>query len=182
MYSMSPITRGPPSWPRSTPVENVHATRRSLTFSALICLSELWRWFCMLPACIAQFFASWLSLMTSELASASPGRAARPSKTPHVHVRVSTISFSFACCLAEHAAALAAEALEARRGRSFHEIVIGVLPGDLVDHACALVEELLLAGVPLHALEDILDPVYGGIVMPVSGLGRGTPRQHRQGK
>src|SRR5439155_11506248 len=28
IYSMSPITRGPPSWPRSTPVENVHATRR----------------------------------------------------------------------------------------------------------------------------------------------------------
>src|SRR5438876_12153322 len=55
----------------------------------------------MLPACIAQFFASWLSLMTSGLASASPGRAARPSKTPHVHVRVSSISFSFACCLAD---------------------------------------------------------------------------------
>src|SRR5437870_12943908 len=33
--------------------------------------------------------------MTSGLASASPGRAARPNKTPHVHVRVSTISFSF---------------------------------------------------------------------------------------
>src|SRR3979490_1561449 len=179
--------------------------------------------------------------MTSGLASANPGRAARPSKTPHVHVRVSTISFSFACCLAdhgrtaargallsspyipapkkirgasrkrkalllfqnrtvmgslrchksglarhvaalhrvaadlhvtlrgiprlrriaEHAAPLAAEALGARRGRSFHEIVIGVLLGDLVDHACALVEELLLAGVPLHALEDVLDPLYG---------------------
>src|SRR5438552_11626315 len=215
----------------------------------------------MLPACIAQFFASWLSLMTSGLASASPGRAARPSKTPHVHVRVSTISFSFALLsgsrknssarraplnalytrakknnmrrskrwalllfqnrtvmgslrchksrsarhvaalhrvapdlqitlrgfprlrrIAEQAAALAAEALEARRGRSFHEIVIGVLLGDLVDHACALVEELLLAGVRLHALEDVLDPVYGGIGRPVSGLGRGTPRQHRQGK
>src|SRR5439155_8770727 len=34
--------------------------------------------------------------------------------------------------ITEHAAALAAEALEARRGRSFHEIVIGVLLGDLV--------------------------------------------------
>src|SRR5256712_8011372 len=72
--------------------------------------------------------------------------------------------------IAEHAAALAAEALEARRGRSFHEIVIGVLLGDLVDHACALVEELLLAGGPLHALEDGLDPVYGWVVMQVGGL------------
>src|SRR6266851_1460702 len=213
--------------------------------------------------------------MTSGLASASPGRAARPNKTPHVHVRVSTISFSFACCLAdygktaargallsrhyipapekikctsgkrdavlgpapllfqkrtkgsllrrhtapavprapgrlarhvaalhrvaldlhvtlrgvsrlrriaEHAAALAAEALEARHGRGFREIVVGVLLGDLVDHACTFVEKLLLAGVPLHALEDELDPVHGGIAMHVSGLGGGTPRQHRQGK
>src|SRR6266478_1841688 len=40
-YSMSPITNGPPSWPRRTPVENVQATRRSLTFSVLICLSAL---------------------------------------------------------------------------------------------------------------------------------------------
>src|ERR1700752_753412 len=200
--------------------------------------------------------------MTSGLASASPGREARPSKTLHVHVRVSTISILlcvllsgsrknssatraplnalYTCAqknnmrlskrwalllfqnrtvmaslprhkcglarhvaalhrvapdlhvalraisrlrrIAEHAAALAAEALEARCGRSFHEIVIGVLLRDLVDHACALVEEILLAGVPLHALEDVLDPVYGGIVMHVSGLGRGTPRQHCQGK
>src|SRR3989441_9252062 len=199
--------------------------------------------------------------MTSGLASASPGRAARPSKAPHLHVRVSTISFSFALLsgsrknssarrapldalytrakknnmrlskrralllfqnrtviaslrchkpgsarhvaalhrvspdlqttfrgiprlrrIAEHAAALPAEGLDARRGRSFHEIVIGVLLGDLDDHASALVEELLLAGVPLHALEDVLDPVYGGIVMQVGGLGRGTPRQHCQGK
>src|SRR5207302_11410740 len=196
--------------------------------------------------------------MTSGLASASPGRAARPNRTPHVHMRVSTISVSFARCLAdhgrtarllgtrlaerpaakraplkalytraqknkthqskkgrrartgattvpktnnkvfvapphraggqactrlarhvaalhrvapdlhvalrgiprlrriaEHAAALAAEALEARRGRRSHEIVVGVLFGDLVDHARALIEELLLAGVPLHALEDV---------------------------
>src|SRR5438105_3438291 len=40
--------------------------------------------------------------MTSGLASASPGRAARLNRTPHVHVRVSTISFSFARCLADH--------------------------------------------------------------------------------
>src|SRR5712664_3833322 len=214
--------------------------------------------------------------MTSGLASASPGRAARPNKTPHVHVRVSTISFSFACCLAdygktaargallsrhyipapekikctsgkrdavlgsalllfqkrtigfccgvfaapphraggqacarlaryvaalhrvaldlhvtlrgvsrlrriaEHAAALTAEALEARRGRSFHEIVVAVLFGDLVDHACTFVEKLLLAGVPLHALEDVLDPVYGGIVMHGCGLGGGTRRRQCQ--
>src|SRR3989442_13798097 len=73
--------------------------------------------------------------------------------------------------IAEHAAALAAEALEARRGRSFHEIVIGVLLRDLVDHACALVEELLLAGVPFHALQDGLDPAYRGVVMHVRGPG-----------
>jgi len=38
---MSPITNGPPSWPRKTPVDMVHATRRSLTLSLLICLSAL---------------------------------------------------------------------------------------------------------------------------------------------
>src|SRR5215467_8401574 len=41
MYSMSPITSGPPSCPRRTPVENVHATRRDLTLLLLICLSAL---------------------------------------------------------------------------------------------------------------------------------------------
>src|SRR2546422_10175536 len=81
----------------------------------------------------------------------------------------------------EQAAALAAEALEARRGRGFHEIVIGVLLGDLVDHACALVEELLLAAVPLHALEDELNPAPVGLAMPVTALGRGTPPQTCQG-
>ena len=38
-YMTSPITSGAPSWPRSTPVENVHAGRRFLTLSLLIWLS-----------------------------------------------------------------------------------------------------------------------------------------------
>ena len=35
-YIMLPMTSGEPSWPRSTPVENVQATCRSPTFSLLI--------------------------------------------------------------------------------------------------------------------------------------------------
>jgi hypothetical protein len=34
-----PITNGPPSWPRRTPVEKVHATCSLPTLSAVICLS-----------------------------------------------------------------------------------------------------------------------------------------------
>src|SRR5258708_26904046 len=52
--------------------------------------------------------------MTSGLASASPGRAARPNKTPHVHVRVSTISFSFVCRLADYGKTAARGALLSR--------------------------------------------------------------------
>ena len=36
----SPMTSGAPSWPRKTPVENVHAGASLRTFSALICLSS----------------------------------------------------------------------------------------------------------------------------------------------
>src|SRR5437588_7271265 len=84
--------------------------------------------------------------------------------------------------IAELPAPVAAEALVARRGRRFHEIVIGVLFGDLVDHARTFVEELLLAGIPLHALEDVLDSVHGRVVMRGCGLGRGTRRRQRQRK
>ena len=35
-YIVLPITSGSPSWPRRTPVENVHATFRFLTLSVLI--------------------------------------------------------------------------------------------------------------------------------------------------
>src|ERR1700739_975684 len=38
-YMTLPITSGPPSWPRRTPVENVHATCSLPTFWAVICLS-----------------------------------------------------------------------------------------------------------------------------------------------
>src|SRR6476646_366208 len=81
---MSPITSGPPSWPRSTPVEKVHATRRFLTFSLVICLSELYRWFCMLPACIAHWDEFCVCLITSPLASA-PETSAQPSSALHVY-------------------------------------------------------------------------------------------------
>src|SRR5262245_31644194 len=47
----------------------------------------------MLPACIAQFFASSVSLITSGLASAAPGRTTSPSKTLHPDVLVGAISF-----------------------------------------------------------------------------------------
>src|SRR5262245_66418874 len=47
----------------------------------------------MLPACIAQFFASSVSLITSGLASAAPGRRTSPSKTLHPDVLVGAISF-----------------------------------------------------------------------------------------
>src|SRR5439155_13022038 len=40
-YIVSPTTNGPPSWPRSTPVEKVHATVRFLALSLLICFSSL---------------------------------------------------------------------------------------------------------------------------------------------
>ena len=35
-YIMLPMTSGPPSWPRSTPVENVQATCSLPTLAALI--------------------------------------------------------------------------------------------------------------------------------------------------
>jgi hypothetical protein len=44
---------------------------------------------------------------------------------------------------------------------SYRELLLG----DLVDQAGALVEELLLAVVPLHALEHELHPARGGMVM-----------------
>src|SRR5262245_44220029 len=47
----------------------------------------------MLPACIAQFFASSVSLITSGLASAAPGRRTSPRKTLHPDVLVGAISF-----------------------------------------------------------------------------------------
>src|SRR5262249_47709183 len=42
-YMVLPITNGPPSCPRNTPVENVQATLRFLTFSVLMLFSELYR-------------------------------------------------------------------------------------------------------------------------------------------
>src|SRR5215813_4021582 len=41
-YIVLPITNGPPSCPRNTPVENVHATLRFLTFSVLMLFSVLY--------------------------------------------------------------------------------------------------------------------------------------------
>ena len=41
MYIVSPMTSGEPSWPRSTPVDMVHATCSLPTLLALICLSSL---------------------------------------------------------------------------------------------------------------------------------------------
>ena len=42
-YMVLPTTSGPPSWPRSTPVENVQATFRSLMLPVLIASSALYR-------------------------------------------------------------------------------------------------------------------------------------------
>src|SRR5262245_6856976 len=44
-----PTTSGAPSWPRSTPVENVQATFRFLTLSRLIWSSLLYRWLVSFP-------------------------------------------------------------------------------------------------------------------------------------
>src|SRR5262249_395265 len=44
-YMTSPTTRGPPSWPRNTPVEKVQSGRRFLALSLLIWLSSLYRVF-----------------------------------------------------------------------------------------------------------------------------------------
>src|SRR2546427_5231516 len=82
--------------------------------------------------------------------------------------------------IAEHAAALAAEALIARRGRGFHEIVVSILLRNLVDHARALVEELLLATVLLHALKDVLHSVYGGVSFDASPLRQGVAGKHHR--
>src|SRR6266566_3950394 len=92
--------------------------------------------------------------------------------------------FSHLRRIAEHAAAFAGEALIARCSRGFHEIVVSILLRNLVYHTRALVEELLLAAVLLHALEDELHSVYGGIArgnctLRPSGTGR---HRQRQGK
>src|SRR5213592_3129470 len=91
--------------------------------------------------------------------------------------QIALCRFSHLRRIAEHAAAFAGEALIAGCGRGFHEIVVGIRSGDLVDQARALVEELLLAAVLLHAFKDELDPVYGGIArgpctLCPSGTGR----------
>src|SRR5436190_16889191 len=41
-YIVLPTTIGSPSWPRSTPVEKVHATFRFLTLSVVICPRSLY--------------------------------------------------------------------------------------------------------------------------------------------
>jgi len=41
MYSMSPITNGPPSWPRSTPRRECPRDAQILDVSVLICFSAL---------------------------------------------------------------------------------------------------------------------------------------------
>src|SRR5678809_1080250 len=41
-YIVLPTTIGSPSWPRSTPVEKVHATFRFFTLSAVICPRSLY--------------------------------------------------------------------------------------------------------------------------------------------
>src|SRR6266705_244559 len=89
--------------------------------------------------------------------------------------------FSHLRRIAEHAAAFAAEGLIARCSRGFHEIVVSILLRDLVDHTRTLVEELLLAAVLLHALEDVLHPVYGGVSFGASLLRQGdASERHRQ--
>src|SRR3982750_1636435 len=56
----------------------------------------------MLPACIAQFFAFWVCLITSPLASAAAGTSARPSSAPHAYVRFLVMVFpSFASRFAD---------------------------------------------------------------------------------
>src|SRR5712675_735171 len=69
---MSPTTSGPPSWPRSTPVENDHATCSLPTFSAVICLSVEWRVLAKSPACITHCLASLESLASSSFADTAP--------------------------------------------------------------------------------------------------------------
>src|SRR3954471_7058041 len=78
-YIVPFITSGDPSWPRSTPVENIHATCILPTFLVLICVSLLYRWLYMSPACMAQFFGSAVSFSTSPFAAASIGNAAHSS-------------------------------------------------------------------------------------------------------
>src|SRR4051812_6461582 len=74
-----PTTSGEPSWPRSTPVENIQATCILPTFFLLICVNLLYRWLYMSPACMAQFFGSAVSFSTSPFAVASIGNAAHSS-------------------------------------------------------------------------------------------------------
>ena len=42
-YIVEPTTSGAASWPRSTPVEKVHATRRSRAFDVVIWSRPLYR-------------------------------------------------------------------------------------------------------------------------------------------
>src|SRR6267378_5260142 len=88
--------------------------------------------------------------------------------------------FSHLRRIAEHATAFAGEALIAGCSRGFHEIVVSILLRDLVDHARALVKELLLAPVLLHAFKDELHPVYGGVAAPPLRRGDASER-HCQG-
>src|SRR3954468_12102574 len=72
MYIVPFTTRGDPSWPRSTPVENIHATCILPTFCLLIWSSLLYRWLYISPACIAQLAGLAICFSRSAFADATP--------------------------------------------------------------------------------------------------------------
>src|SRR6478752_5051394 len=74
-YIVPFITSGDPSCPRSTPVENIHATCILPTFFALICVRLLYRWLYMSPACIAQLSGLAIIFSRSAFAHVMAGNA-----------------------------------------------------------------------------------------------------------
>src|SRR5262249_37384773 len=84
-YIVSPTTSGDPSWPRSTPVENIQAPCSLPTFWALICVSLLYRWLYMSPACIAQFLGSAVSFSTSGFAHTAAGTNGNHANAKRTH-------------------------------------------------------------------------------------------------
>src|SRR6185437_10584283 len=89
-YITSPITSGPPSWPRSTPVENVHATCSFLTLDALIWFSLENRVLALSPCCIAHCFGS-----LAALSSAASAYASVPCSANRLQIEVVTTKILF---------------------------------------------------------------------------------------
>src|SRR6266699_3950182 len=101
-YITLSITSGAPSWPRSTPVEKVHATCSLPTLPELICLRFEWRVLAESPLGITQSFGLFDILISSSLALAPPvaNTASAPTQVVSRYLRITSPPCDFCVGLA----------------------------------------------------------------------------------